>query len=159
MTNNPATCLGPFLYQALNQTPVGPQRCPLPVNGTVIECCRNGGDCPPFVLGLSSLGHSFPCAIAASSREHCCHFLSVEPHCALNQADAKDSGERKDRSASGKALLFNKFDLSPTECFASRRTWPWVSDRPHLCPLVSHHDCWYSCGPRYFIHALIDSDR
>lgn len=51
MTNNPATCLGPFLYQALNQTPVGPQRCPLPVNGIVIECCRNGGDCPPLCSG------------------------------------------------------------------------------------------------------------
>ena len=116
MTDNPVLCLGPFLHQALNRMPLAPWRCPLPVHGIVIECCRHGGVCLPSFWGSPPLAIHFLVPYAASLGEHSCHFLFGEHLCDLNQADAEDSGERKDISASGKALLLNKFYLFPTEC-------------------------------------------
>lgn len=115
MTNNPVSCLGPFLHQALNQMPLVPRRCPLPGHGIVIECCRDGGVCLPLFWGSPPRAIHFLVPLAASSGEHGCHVLFVEHLCDLNQAEAEDSEERKDPSASGKALLLNKFYLSSTE--------------------------------------------
>ena len=65
MTDNPVLCLGPFLHQALNHMPLAPRRCPASCPWHCDWVLQAWWCMSPFVLGLSSLGHSFPCAICS----------------------------------------------------------------------------------------------